>query len=187
MRAASCQRIEVSPWVVRGGPRGRWGCYMWNSERIPATLADGLVHRQDILRWHSRLDVMRRVKNVSAGSPENLQPRANFLPNLLGCAEGKRALRINAATPEGYAVAKLFLQFFGGHARSRTLNGVDDVETRLDKVRQERPHRAAGMNEAFPLRIFMDPVVDFLVEWFEKVAVRFDGNEGAVLLAKVCS
>ena len=96
-------------------------------------------------------------------------------------------MRVDAAAPERYTVAKLFLQFFRCHTRRRTLDWIDNVEPGVDKIRKQRPNRPAGMNKAFPLSVLVDPAVDLTVERLEEVPVGFQRDEGPVLLAKVSS
>lgn len=133
-------------------------------QRVAPILARGLVHRQQVLDRHQRLNVMDRVKDEASSGAKGPQALANFPPHFVSRAERKGVLRIDAAAPECDPVPESLLEVEGVHIRRRSLHGVEDVKPRGDEVLDQCPHGTATVDERLPGRMLMDPVVDQLVE-----------------------
>ena len=99
------------------------------------------------------LDVVDGVEDEAAVRREDLATLQDLAPDLLRRAEGQRLLRVHAAAPEDEPVAVALLERRRVHARGRALHRVEDVEARVDEVRDERLHRAAGVLERLPGRV----------------------------------
>ncbi len=94
-------------------------------------------------------------------------------------------LGIDAAAPEGDVLAELAFELDGVHLSGGALDGVEDIETGVDEVGDELEDGAAGVDEGFPVGVFVDEVVDLFMEGFVEVAVGFEGDEGTALGAEI--
>src|SRR5581483_2212195 len=142
-----------------------------SAQWVGAVVVHGLVQRDDVLDRHAGLQVVDRAEHEAAAGPEDAHALPDLRAHLLGRAEREHGLRLDAAAPEGDAVAEGSLQLGRVHLRRRRLHRVEDVEAGLDEVVEQAPDRAVGVHEALPGGVRMDPLVHTPVERLEQVAV----------------
>src|SRR5271157_1995316 len=152
---------------------------------VPAAVAHGFVHGQDVLNRHARLHVMNRVEDVPSALPENLQTRAHLMANIFDRTKRQRFLGIDAAPPKSDAISKLLLQLLRRHARRRALHGVENVKTRGNKIGEQGADRSARVYEGLPRRVLVHPVVHGLIEGLIEVPIGLGRDKRTVLLAEV--
>ena len=95
------------------------------------------IQSQQVFHRHFCLYIVDWVKDKPAAWSEDLHALVHLLADLLGRTEGQGVLGIHAAAPEGDPAAKLVGQDLRVHAGCGGLHRVQDVETRIDEIREQ--------------------------------------------------
>src|SRR5208337_5357466 len=98
---------------------------------------------------------------------------------------GQGPLSIYSPTPESDSLTEISLQLTRVHEGSRGLNGVQDVESRGNEIFNQVEDRPAGVEESFPRRMLVYPVVRLLVKGKKQFPVSFRRQKGPVLGAEI--
>ena len=103
-----------------------------------AAFPDGLVQGQQVFRRRGRLHVVHRVEHESAAAVKNFDPLANLARRICSGVPKGRVFCVSTPPPQKVSLgAEPLFQRLRVHAHRRTLHRVEDVETRLDDVRQQ--------------------------------------------------
>ena len=146
---------------------------------------DSLEEGQDVFGGCLGLDVVDRVEHEPAVLVEHPDPLGHLGADLLRRAKGQGFLGVDAPAPEDEPAAKAGLECGGVHACRGALDGVEDVDARVDEIFEKRRHGSAGVEEGFPGGVLVDPVVDLAVERFPERPVEGGGNHGPALASKI--
>ena len=82
----------------------------------------------------------------------------NLLAHFVGGAVGKHGLRFRAAAPEDDPPAESLLEFDGIHVRGGRLDGVQNIDARLDEILHDVDVRAATVIHRLRVAVLMDVV-----------------------------
>ena len=94
-------------------------------------------------------------------------------------------LGINATAPKGDPIAEASLQVSSVHALCGTLDGVEDVKSRVDKNVNKQYDRPARMDKRLPACMLVDPVVDAFVKRHVQFAICPLRDKQATLGAEI--
>jgi hypothetical protein len=112
---------------------------------------------------------------------ENFTPVKDLPSDFLRRPERESFLSIDTSTPEYDSVVVIAFESPGVHIRGGELNGIDNVEPRIDKLFHEIGDGPAGMLEDLPLGISMDPIGHLHIVGLIEVPVCFDRAESGIL------
>ena len=93
-----------------------------------------LVQCEKVLYGRLRLDVVDRIEDKAAAASEDFDPFAHFATHLVRSPKRKRLLGIDAPAPECKTITEPVLEHLRVHSGSRTLDRVQDIESRLDNI-----------------------------------------------------
>ena len=127
---------------------------------------------KDVFSRYVALDIMYGVENEAAVRCEYFNSLTDLVINLIGRAEWKCFLCVNTATPEDNIFSEFFFEGCGVHIRSGTLNGIQDIEAGIYKVRYKLIYGTAGVYESFPVGELVDFVIYHFMERFIEAPVR---------------
>ena len=99
----------------------------------------------------------------------------------------QHALRVHAPTIEREVLAKVLLELLGIHAGGTHLHRVQDVDARLDQVREEGRDRAAGMVEDLHrhLGVLLNEGEQLRVVGLDELAVKLRADQATVLAREI--
>ena len=152
---------------------------------VSAELVGRVEHGKDVFRRDVGLDVVDLVEHVTAVGAEGRDPLLDVLADFLRRGTAQDGLGIAAAAPEDQAVAELALEPGRLHVGGRGLHRVENVDPRLDEMRQQVVDRAARVQKDLPGGVGVDPVAQLLIVRLEHFGPQFRPDELAPLRAAV--
>ncbi len=118
-----------------------------------------LKHCHHVLGRRVALNIVNSTEDKAFLCVENLHSLCNLPAHLVRLAERQRLLRVGAASPKDNSTAVFVNQQLRVHTFGGSLNGIKNIETRIDESLDQWLTASAAMFHRLPFGVGMDPIV----------------------------